>query len=115
MKSYTIEYELEEYDIYVGENAEENFQIISNANQNDLWFHLDQFSSPHVILRNSKDLKRNKIPKQLIKSAAELCKLHSRFKTVSKKIGIIYTEVKNVKKTKVVGQVITRKTIKIMI
>jgi predicted ribosome quality control (RQC) complex YloA/Tae2 family protein len=115
MKSYTIEYELEEYDVWVGENATDNFQIISDADQNDLWFHLDQFSSPHVILRNPNNLKRNKIPKQLINSAAELCKLHSRFKTVSKKIGIIYTEVKNVKKTKVVGQVVTRKTTKIMI
>lgn len=36
--------------ILVGENANENDQICADARQNDLWFHLDGKSSPHVLL-----------------------------------------------------------------
>lgn len=102
--------ELEEYEIYVGENSKDNFIIISNANQNDVWFHLDKFSSPHVILhfikRKYKDL--NKIPKIMVNEALTECKNQSRFRNINKKIGFIYTFVKNIKKTKEIGTVITK-------
>ena len=34
----------------IGKNAEHNSQIISLSSSNDLWFHLDNYPSAHVIL-----------------------------------------------------------------
>ena len=113
MKHFELEYEDDIYKIIVGENAQDNFDIISISSQNDLWFHLEHFSSPHVILQNPKNLKRNKMPKMAIYFALEACKKHSKFKTVTKKISFIYTEIKNIKKTNIIGQVISKKTTKI--
>ena len=50
------------YSIKVGNNAKENWDIISGASQNDIWFHLDDASSPHIVLQTF----GNKIPKRYI-------------------------------------------------
>ena len=34
---------------YIGKSAQDNFDIIDNANPNDLWFHLADYSSCHVV------------------------------------------------------------------
>ena len=48
----------QEFDIIIGKNAKENWDIIDNYSQSDIWFHLDNFPSCHVILKtNSFDLK----------------------------------------------------------
>jgi predicted ribosome quality control (RQC) complex YloA/Tae2 family protein len=37
--------------IVVGETAGQNEDLVKHATQRDLWFHLDKFPSPHVILK----------------------------------------------------------------
>lgn len=101
---YEYKYETINISILVGENAKENWDLISSAKQNYIWLHLNKSSSPHVIICYD----YLKTPKQCIKYAASLCKLNSKYN--NDKAKVIYTQVKNVKKTDVEGQVITIRT-----
>tara|TARA_B110000208_G_scaffold191711_2_gene259722 strand:- start:3157 stop:3312 length:156 start_codon:yes stop_codon:yes gene_type:complete len=47
-----IIYDDKEY--YIGENAKDNWDILSNAEQTDIWFHLNTLTSPYVILKYDK-------------------------------------------------------------
>ena len=95
----------------IGQNATENFQIIDDSQPNDLWFHVAEFPSCHVIAKindvmssiNRKDIK------YIVKQGAILCKQYSKYKSV-KNLDINYTEINNVQKTSVVGSVITSNT-----
>lgn len=103
----------QEFDIIIGKNAKENWDIIDNSSQSDIWFHLDNFPSCHVILKtNSFDLKD--FNKQTLIYCASLCKNNSKYANL-KKISVIYTKIHNVKKGDKVGSVITSnvKTIEI--
>jgi len=91
---------------YIGENAKDNFNILSQAKQNDLWFHLSKCSSPFVILHG----KQNKTN---INYAALLCKMNSKYKHM-KNISIDYLPVKYVKKSIPVGTVELKKKPKII-
>ena len=42
--------ELENGFCKIGESAQENWDIIKESNQNDLWFHIDKLPSCHVVL-----------------------------------------------------------------
>jgi predicted ribosome quality control (RQC) complex YloA/Tae2 family protein len=95
------------YKVYVGESAQDNWDLIDKASQNDLWFHLESFSSPHVIV--TVDNPKIKIPKTVLKYAAQLCHEHSKYKLI-KNIKVIWTEIKNVSKAIKVGSVYTKKT-----
>ena len=95
--------------IIIGKNKKDNWKIIDEASPNDIWFHVDNFPSSHVILKNeNNDLLKN-IPKQIIKRCACLCKSHSSVPSM-KNCEIVYTQISNVKKTNIVGQVVTQNT-----
>ena len=93
----------------IGQNAKNNFEIIDNSQYNDLWFHISNVASCHVIACihdleiNKKDLK------YIITQGALLCKQNSKYKS-EKNIEIIYTEIKNIQKTDTLGKVITKNT-----
>lgn len=95
-----IEYIIQDENIkiFVGENAKDNWDILDKSNQNDIWLHLNNLSSPHVIINSADPSKKT------LKYAANLCKYHSKYSEV-KKLKVIYTSVKNVKKSKEVGSV----------
>jgi len=90
----------------VGKNANDNFNIIDQSDENDLWFHINDAPSCHVIACihqyniNKKDLK------YVIKQGGIICKKHSKYKS-DKNIGIIYTNIKHVQKTNISGSVTT--------
>jgi len=109
--SVNIDDNIKDLNVYIGENAQDNWDIITRSKQNDIWFHLDGLSSPHVILEVA-DLKT--IPKQILIKCCNLCKEYSKYKTLNK-INVIYTEVKNISKSGTVGTVITKKTKKISV
>ena len=102
MKEVCFEYKSEEYVFVIGENKYENFMIIDASVSTDIWFHVEHSPSCHVILKNTNKL--HDIPKQGIKKGVYLCKIHSNAK--SKRSSIMYTPLKNVQKTDMVGQVI---------
>jgi predicted ribosome quality control (RQC) complex YloA/Tae2 family protein len=102
MKTEIFQHKMVEYTIYIGQNKQDNFDIIDAASSSDVWFHVSDFPSCHVILKN--DEKISSIPHQVIKRCAYLCKIHSKAKTQSK-CYISYTTIDNIKKTEIVGKV----------
>ena len=88
-----INYEGIEFQI--GENANDNWDILKKSHQNWLWFHLDNFSSPYVILAEPfKNIKKNSKFKELIKFGCMLCKENSKYSNQTVKV--IWTMCKNV-------------------
>jgi len=98
-----------EYGYFIGHNAIDNWNLIDNAKQNDIWFHIKDHPSPHIVLNNENDIKINKIPKSVIKHCALICKQNSKLVRL-KNITIIYTEIKNVNKSDIIGSVHVRNT-----
>ena len=99
--SYKIEY-YNKIKFYIGLNAKGNFDIIDLSDSYDLWFHIDNKPSCHVIafIPNNID---DKNMKYIIEHGAKLCKNNSKYKL--EKVKVIYTTIENVKKTKTIGSV----------
>jgi len=87
----------------IGQNAQDNFDIIDAAKPDDLWFHLYHFSSSHVVASMPENLSK-KEKSYIAKQGAVLCKQNSKFKS-GKDIEIIYTPVCNVVKSIPIGSV----------
>lgn len=98
-----------EYDLYIGENKYENDKIIKMSDQNDLWFHLEKFSSAHIVLKSRGD----DIPRKYIKEIG--AKFSYNKKGLPKKYNVMYTEIKHVKLTENPGEVIVKKYNKILL
>jgi len=91
----------------VGESAEENFDILDDATGEDMWFHVQGFSSCHVIARiDGIELDKKQL-RQVITQGCMLCKQYSRYAYMNNLV-VIYTRVKNVRKTNIVGRVVTK-------
>ena len=108
----------------IGSDAKNNFELIDMANNDDLWFHLNNESSCHVIaclknityttlddnMPNYYDLDFDDLDKkqkqQIIKQGALLYKQYSRMKSM-KNVEIIYTKIEHVQKLDVIGSVVT--------
>jgi len=103
MKTYTYETEQHVFIIKLGQNAQENWELVENSEPEDIWIHLADFASCHVIIKTD----NQKVGNHVIRYAGRLCAEHSKYK-YNKKIDIIYTTVKNVKKDKTVGTVLTK-------
>ena len=86
----------------LGRNAKENFKLIDEAIPDDWWFHLGDYPSGHCIIDS------NTIDKSMIIFAGNLVKEYSKLNSC-KNIKIVYTQIKNIKKTKTLGQVIVKK------
>jgi len=106
MKTETFIYEETIYVIVIGKNKYENWELLENANETDIWFHVKSEPSCYVILQTEKSIKE--IPKQVIKRCACYCKSHSKSKTV-KECEIMYSSVKEVCKGKKVGEAVVKK------
>ena len=102
MKLETFEYDGTIYTIKIGKSAVENTELVKNANKSDIWFHLSDSPSCHVVLTCEKKL--NQVPRQVISRCAYLCKMHSK---TSHNCKVIYTQIENVQITRTPGQVIT--------
>jgi predicted ribosome quality control (RQC) complex YloA/Tae2 family protein len=100
------------YRIRAGETAQENWDLINDSSQNDVWFHVDGSPSCHVVVEVGD--KKKGPHKSVINYCAQLCKEGSKLKA-NKNVKIIYTEIKNVKKSDKPGAVTTKctKTVKI--
>jgi predicted ribosome quality control (RQC) complex YloA/Tae2 family protein len=84
--------------ILVGRNNRENdFLTFKIARSEDLWFHAQNTPGSHVVLKKG-ERKKHPTPKA-IQQAASLAAYYSKAKT-SKKVSVIYTLAKYVKKPK---------------
>lgn len=89
----------------IGQNAHDNFAVIESSNALDLWFHVNDHSSSHVVASIPPESQFDK--KQLmyiVKQGAILCKQHSRYKS-QKNVTIVYTTIQNVTTTNIPGTV----------
>jgi len=104
----------------VGETAKENWELLDKLrleNPDYLWFHLNSFPSPYVIMKTtlielSSDEKRLH---DCLLYAATLCKQNTRYRHLND-IKVCYTTLKKLKPGNKVGEVIISgktKTIKL--
>ena len=100
-------------DYVVGKNAEENFEIIDDAEDYHIWFHIKGHPSSHVIAKLEHDLKKKDL-RYIIKQGAILCKQYSKLAS-NKNVDVNYTTIKNITKTNIPGGVIIKneKTVQI--
>ena len=98
---------------YIGQSARENWQLLDDSkriNRNYIWFHLDSFPSPYVVMY--KDILDKNIDcsfteisiNDYLQYGAELCKKYSKYKFL-KDIKIMYVPLKKLLKTKNLGEV----------
>ena len=92
------------YTIHSGKSAKGNDKLLDESSPSDIWFHVADGPSSHIILSNPTNLAINKIPRQVIKRCACICKASAKLST---KCAIIYTERANVEKTEILGRVTT--------
>jgi len=60
---------IEDYKVFVGRNSHENQKLLALAKANDLWMHIRDIPSSHVIIRTDKQ----NLPQSVIEAAAKLC------------------------------------------
>ena len=60
---------VEDYKVLVGRNSNENQKLLEIAKANDLWMHIRDVPSSHVIIRTDKQ----NLPDSVIQAAAKLC------------------------------------------
>jgi predicted ribosome quality control (RQC) complex YloA/Tae2 family protein len=60
---------IEDYKVLVGRNSNENQKLLAIAKANDLWMHIRDLPSSHVIIRTDKQ----NLPDSVIRAAAKLC------------------------------------------
>jgi predicted ribosome quality control (RQC) complex YloA/Tae2 family protein len=60
---------IEDYKVLVGRNSKENQKLLEMAKANDIWMHIRDIPSSHVIIRTDKQ----NLPDSVLKSAAKLC------------------------------------------
>jgi len=107
---------------YIGQSASENWDLLDIAksiNPEYIWFHLNSFPSPYVIMYASQN---NIIDKQdkteltdYLEYGATLCKANSKYKNL-KDLKVLCLPVKKLTKSNTIGEVIIsgkRKTIKL--
>lgn len=92
------------YTIHSGKSAKGNDKLLDESSPSDIWFHVADGPSSHIILSNPTEMAINKIPRQVIKRCACICKASAKLST---KCAIIYTERANVEKTEILGCVTT--------
>lgn len=92
MKTYSFE----NYTIRIGQSDKENTALVRSSDPFDLWFHVHDHPSAHVIV--SQDLSTSteiEYSPEVIREAARLCAEHSKLKH-AKNVKISYTEIGNV-------------------
>jgi predicted ribosome quality control (RQC) complex YloA/Tae2 family protein len=98
----------ESIEYYIGENKHDNFEILDVSYDEDIWFHAKDESSCHVIAKIDHMRLDKKSLRQIIKQGCLLCKQYTNKLNGKKEVEFIYTERKNVAKTKVIGMVTHR-------
>jgi len=95
---------VEEYNnvkIIIGENAEENWEILDTDSEYT-WLHLNSFPSCHVIIED------DNVDPDVLKYAAMLCKKNTKYKNL-RHLKVCYTKCNNLQKGLQIGSVIFKR------
>jgi len=88
---------------WIGQNAQDNFDLIEKSDPEYFWFHVNDSSSAHIVVSIPENFNK-KEQRYLIKKGAELAKQHSSRKS-DKDVTIVYTKIKNVTRMDIIGTV----------
>jgi len=90
---------------YIGENRHDNFDVIDMGMANDLWFHAKNVSSCHVVAEMPDQELSNRQLQEILQHGCRLCKEYTSKLNGIHNVQFIYTQIKNVLKTKTPGMV----------
>ncbi|VEL18215.1 unnamed protein product [Protopolystoma xenopodis] len=95
------------YLIYMGSDKAENDELIRWGWPEDVWFHVDKFSSAHVYLRLRDGESLDDVPETVIQDCAQLVKANSIQGSKQNDVDVVYTMWSNLRKLNhmAVGQV----------
>jgi predicted ribosome quality control (RQC) complex YloA/Tae2 family protein len=85
--------------ILTGKSAKDNWEILRSSDPDDTIFHLDDLSSPYVII----DQPMETLTKDQILECAQYCWSHSRH-THLKTVRVLFTPTDNTRMGKTVGE-----------
>ena len=92
---------IDDYDVKIGQSAKENWKILDESEETDVFFHLNQLPSCYVIIRNDSD---DYPDFQIIKKACSLCLENTKYRNL-RNVKVDYTFCSNLKKGKILGEV----------
>ena len=98
-----MEYTFNKTKFIVGRNAKENWDIVSRADKNYYWLHLNDIASAHIIIEIDVEPTQEEL-----NYALELCKSQTFKNKEIKNVTYICTQVKNIKLGSKVGEVIVK-------
>ena len=87
---------------FIGQSARDHFPMLDRARPWDLWFHLDDYPSCHIIASVPEEATRSEI-KTIISHGVRLSKEHSKY---GSNVDVIYRRVRNVSKGTKEGEVV---------
>ena len=91
----------------VGSNSKENWQILDESNEENIFFHLSSFPSCYVILKTIE------MPSvDVLKEAAKICKMNTKYKNIPN-LKVDYTLCKNIIKGDKEGEIIYKSNKKV--
>lgn len=88
----------------IGQNAAENFDIIDASSQTDLWCHISDAPSCHVVASLSDHPYDKKQLHKIAIQGAMLCKQNSKFRS-DKNVAVVYCRIADLEKLETVGSV----------
>jgi predicted ribosome quality control (RQC) complex YloA/Tae2 family protein len=110
MKTETIAFPTlnEPVTFYIGSSQQENHDVIALGKPDDLWFHLADMSSAHVvaILPTIKITRKQR--GSIIRRGAYLCKIHTAKAASLSSVSVTYSTIKYVTPTSIPGSVLVR-------
>jgi hypothetical protein len=87
------------YTLFMGKDKHENEGLIAHGFDEDVWFHVDNFSSAHVYVRlSSSNASWDALPEALLTECGQLVKANSIEGTKKASVIVIYTPWSNLKK-----------------
>lgn len=110
MKTEIVVFDHIESDVvyYIGTNANDNHCVIDKGTPDDLWFHIANFPSCHVVVKLPDEFDKNDM-RSIIKKGSLLCKQNTKRVANLSNVEIIYAPIKNITKTRLAGEVIVSK------
>ena len=99
MKTEVVEFPKidEEVTYYIGTSAKDNFAVIDEGDDDDIWFHASEHSSCHVVLKMPQTYISKKQLFTIIKRGAQICKQNTNRMKNKSNIEITYCKVSQLK------------------
>ena len=95
---------------YIGQTAKENWELLETLQQENshyIWFHLNSFPSPYVIMKSDLIEISEQSHSDYLIYGATLCRDNTKYRNL-KDLKICYTRLKKLKKGSKIGEVIIK-------